>query len=103
MYACLRRFSGHCVSKISAFSMYTTKAYRGLVTFSSSDTGTRYLPKQLIGEEAVNRTSDAILYGTITIIAAGSSLACRCTNPPILWHAAAQLDLLVAPSIALRC
>ena len=70
-----------------------------IVTFSSSDTGTRYLPNQLIGEGLLigHRTP----YCSVTIISAGSSLACRCTNPPILWHAAAQLELLVAPSIAL--
>ena len=38
-----------------------------IVTFSSSDTGTRYLPKQLVGEEAVNRASEAVLDGTHTV------------------------------------
>ena len=50
MYACLRHFSGHCVSKYPRFRYVRIKL---IVTFSSSDTGTRYLPKQLIDEETV--------------------------------------------------
>ena len=64
-----------------------------IVTYSSSNSIlvlgipqiSSSVKKQLIGRHTVN-----------IIIAAGSSLPCRCTNPPTLWHAAAQLELVVS-------
>ena len=44
-----------------------------------------WMKKQLIGRHTVN-----------IIIGAGSSLPCRCTNPPTVWPAAAQLELVVS-------
>ena len=58
MYAC---------SYVAFRDTVSAKYPRFRCSTSSSNTGTRYLPKQLVGEEAVNRASDAVLYGTHTV------------------------------------